>query len=116
MTIQAITNLVADWYTPKSQLDDPEPTRFKLKPLDGQQYMNVMVESRDDGAGNPQLTPAGFNSALQQGVVGWENLMDGSRPVPFNKRGLGVVPMEILLELATEIVNRSTPDDDEKKT
>lgn len=102
--MKPLNNLTQHWFTPEAEADNETPTRFKLKPLDGQQYMAVMLETKADEDGNLSLSSAGMNLALKHGLVGWENLGD----VPFSKNSFGRIPALELIGIASEIVRRST--------
>ncbi len=110
MPIKPINNLSPDWFTPDSEKDETMPTRFKIKPLDGEQYMSVMLETKTDPDGNLSLSSAGMNMALKYGLVGWENF-----DTPFSKANFGKIPAIVLISIASEIVNRSTLGGEQEK-
>ena len=116
MAITIDTKVAATWYTPESQEGDDKPASFKLKPLIGEDHMSVFAETEADRRGDLKLTSIGLKSAIHQGVVGWKNIFDeNGKPMKFNKFNLSRIPMEILSDLAAEIVNRSTLGDEDEK-
>jgi len=116
MALTLNTNIVPTWYTLSSDEDDAAPAKFKLKPLDGEQYIEVFAESEMSRNGDIKLNGLGLKLALRYGVVGWENIDDErGKAIKFSIHNIKKFPMEVLSELATEVVNRSTPDEDELK-
>lgn len=106
MAIQLREKLAASWYTPKSEEGEAAPSRFRVKPLDGAQYMEVLgeVEFRD---GNPIITAKGLRIAALQGVVGWENVPGADGEAEFSPSRLRQLPANVLLELGQEVIVRT---------
>jgi hypothetical protein len=116
MPITAISNLTPEWYTPECEKGVDDPTRFKLKPLDGKEYMEIMSEFRREESGEFTISSRGLHAALKYGLVGWENFMDShGKDVKYSPHNLGKVPPIILQELAGEIINRSELGETERK-
>lgn len=113
--MKAINNLVEAWYTPTSEKDAEVPTRFRIKPLNGEQYMTVMMETRTNESGDLSLSASGMRQAINYGLVGWENFTDGAKDVPFSKASISLIPAPELIALASEIINRSSISEEQEK-
>ena len=86
-------------------LDDAEKTTWILKPLDGLQHADVM----STGLVNYRL-------ALSFGLVDWQNLKDqNGRAVKFSQDSFKDIPAEYLVDIASEIVDRSELKDEQRK-
>lgn len=108
MAITAITNLAPFDYVPESDRDSESPTTFKLTPLNGMQYMEVISEITTDTNGDSRLSGTGMNRAIKYGLTGWENFPDeNGKAVKFNPIAIRKIPPVILAELAREIVSKS---------
>ena len=106
MAINAITKIAADWYTPESEREEENPTRFKIQPLNGLQHMEVLND----------LYKSGPFNALRYGLVGWENFSDeNGKEIKFSAKNIERIPPLLLSELSTEIVNRSELGEDATK-
>jgi hypothetical protein len=108
MAIKAIDILAPSWYTPKSEAESENPTRFEIKPLDALEYAEVYghTATRDDGT--ILFTREGFYAALRFGVVNWENFADSKgQPIDFAKTNFRRIPMPLIQELVSEILDRS---------
>jgi len=117
MAIRAAAGLVAEWFTPTDEVGEDSPTRFKLRPLNQLAFMEIATSgtSREDGAFLP--SHQGRLLLLKHGLVDWENFTDAaSLPVPFTSANFDRIPMQILIEITTELVVRSVLSDEEKKT
>lgn len=115
MGIQAVNQLAPDWYTPKSQEDESTPTRFRLKPLDTEEYMELSLEVEVNSAGNLAVTGKGMRMALAFGLIGWENFTGEEGAVPFKRANFGRIPLDVLSELAQAIISRSDVGGEQEK-
>jgi hypothetical protein len=108
MALQAITNFNTVDFVTIADRDSDNKTIFKIKPLNGMQAMEVMHNLLRDEYGNFKVSAAGLKLALQYGLEGWDNLLDeqGNR-IPFAKANVNKVPSNVLIEIASEIINRS---------
>ncbi len=132
MATEARTGLVADWFTPVDQRDaltDPDepetetnpivkvekPTRYRLKPLDGLQFMEIMThgEHTADGAFVP--THLGRVLTLRYGLKDWENLDHKGKPDKFSIAAMHHAPGGHLIECANRIIEVSAPGADDAK-
>lgn len=117
MAIKAISTIKPDWYTPQCEEGEDEPTRFKLKPLDGTQYLDVMSEVTTSLDGDIQVTGRGLKLAAKWGVVGWENFSDPEtgKEIKYSAVNVPRVPPVILSELVGVILERSELGEDQTK-
>ena len=114
MGIRALENLVASWYTPEGQ-DEENPTRFKCKPLDGEQYGNIVGHFARGENGGLTISGEGHKLCLRYGLEDWENFDDSSGPVkcfPANHR---LIPFSIRNELVTHILEISSLSEEQEK-
>ena len=116
MAITAISRLTTKDYVTEGDKDSDDQTVFKLKPLNGLQYMDVIAELRTDENGEAGLTGKGLGLAIKYGLAGWENFNDeDEKELKFNKLNVSKVPPIVLTELAGEIINRSEAGGEERK-
>jgi hypothetical protein len=116
--LKASRQIAPDWYTPQSQVNDPTPTRFLLRPLTGLEQIDVRFERGDSG--ERFLTEAGARTALRRGLVNWENFLDHeNRPLQFvvgdPDYNLARLDLGLVVELATEIYLRSVLTEEQRK-
>ena len=113
MAIKALTGLVPDWYTPESQREADEPARFKLKPLDAKEMVEVQ-DYHDPDKG--QIKPEGLYRALELSLTDWENVNDqNDRPLKCTRTNIKTLPIEIIAECGAEAINRSFLSEDDEK-
>ena len=116
MSIQIISNITPFDYTPTGDRESADPTVFKLLPLNGMQYMEVMNELTRDANGTMKLSSRGLQQALKYGLIDWKNLCDeNGKNVKFNAFNINKIPPFILTELAGEIIDRSEVGDAVRK-
>jgi len=116
MALTINTNISPAWYVLESEVNDELPAKFKIKPLDGEQYIEVFAEGEVTRLGDLKLNGLGLKMALRYGLTGWENINDANnKPIKFSTHNIRKLPMEVLSELASEVINRSTPSEDEIK-
>lgn len=108
--ITAITGLAPEWYTPKSQLDAEEPTRFKLKPLDQLTFLEVVSLSSINADDMLIPSAAARRIILKNGLVDWENLIgvDG-KPIDYSPIVVKTIPFSELTGICNKIVEISAP-------
>jgi hypothetical protein len=115
MAIKPLTGLAPQWFTPSGEQDSDNPTRFKLKPLDGLTFLDVMSEGkiRDDGAfvANRQ----GRDTLLKNGLIEWENFDEGGNPLKCNFTNFHRIPAEILAEICNELIIVSSLSGEDEK-
>ena len=116
MALTLQTKIASSFYILSGQEDEEQPAKIKIKPLDGEQYLEVFAESDQTRGGDLKLTGLGLKLALRHGIIGWENIFgENGKRIKFSPHNVKMLPMEVLAEVASEIVNRSSPDEDELK-
>lgn len=116
MALTLQKKVASAFHTLSGQEDEEQKAKVKLKPLDGEQYMEVFTEAEQTRTGDLKLTGLGLKLALRYGIIGWENILDESgKKLKFSPHSIKMLPMEVLSELASEIINRSSPDEEELK-
>lgn len=115
MAITVLTGLAEEWFTPEDERGEDTPTRFKIRPLNGMEFLEVMAEGEQ--VGDSFVTNhAGRTLLLRRGLVDWENLLEeNGRPLKFSVHNLAKIPANILAELSNEIMQRSALAMEEKK-
>ncbi len=114
MSIQALAGLLPAWYTPKGQDDDDKPTRFKVRPLDGEQYGDV-AEHVGVVNGAVRLSSRGISQCLKHALIGWENFTGVDGDVAFFAANFRLIPYLIRVELATHIFIISSLSEEQEK-
>lgn len=115
MAIKPIQGLIAQWFTPSSEEGEENPTRFKLKPLDGLAFLDVMSQGiiREDGAFIPN--PQGRMTLLKHGLVEWENFTDNGKDLKCNHTNFHRIPAVELAEICNELVVLSSFSEEAEK-
>lgn len=109
MAIVGITDLAPYWFTP-TQEESETPTRFKLKPLDGFETLEVSAEV---GA---RRVAAAQKLAVKYGLVDWENFCDESgNNIKFSRENFRLLPVGAIAEIAVQVINGATLDKEQKK-
>lgn len=105
------------WYTPVSEREVVgAPLRFKIKPLDGLQYLEVSSDSKADDEGNFLLTGSAYKLVAMYGIVSWENFYDNSgAEIVFSKDKIKLIPVTVLMELVSEILRASSLNGEQQK-
>lgn len=110
MAITALAGLAPYWYTPEEEQGEPAAAQFKLKPLNGMQYLEIMHEGKVTQDGQGFVTNyQGRQMLLKYGLLDWKNVeTETGDPLPFSIRNLDMIPADILLELGNEILSKSS--------
>lgn len=118
MAIKALNPFAARWYTPHAEEGQENPTRFKIRGLDGTEQGYVTPELIVDEAQQmvTGMTGKGLEITLRYGLKDWENFENDKGVVAFSPANFGLIPFEIRVELALQIVAASYVDPAEKKT
>jgi hypothetical protein len=104
MSITALTGIVPEWYTPESQKESSTPARFKLKPLDSKQLVEIQGYHTPEGA----IAPAGLYRAFEISVIEWENVNDSNgRALKCNRGNIKTIPIDIIAEAGAEVISVS---------
>lgn len=132
MSTEARTGLVAEWFTPVDQRDalaDPDapesetnpiveverPTRYRLKPLNGIQFMEIMTYGEHTAGGEFIPTHLGRMLTLRYTLKDWENLDHKGEPDKFSLPAMHHAPGHHLIECANHIIEVSAPGGDDAK-
>jgi hypothetical protein len=122
--MRALNPFAPFWYTPEVDKDNPTPTKFKIKGLNGTEIGYVAPEfilgdeHGNVGAGTSVvgLTGKGLELCLKYGLLDWENFENDAGPVAFSRANFHLVEYAIQAELAMQVVAASYPKREEKKT
>lgn len=114
MGIRALSGLVPEWYTPVGQDDDPSPTRFQFRPLNGRELGMVSDHIKLED-GRLLIAAEGIERCLAMALQDWENFEDDSGPIRFSRQAMDLIPVRVRRELASKIVTRSYLSEDDRK-
>lgn len=94
----------------------PNPLTFMLRPLTGEQMVEVCEFAYLVGNDLVNLKPRGVMLACRYAISGWENWhgTDG-KPVEFNAATVAKIPYEFLKVIAKEVLERNTMDKETRK-
>jgi len=116
MAITASAPITEVEYIVEDDREDENPTRFKLKPMDGQQYMGVMADGNIDQDGLMSFSERTMKNTLRYGLVNWDNLHDAEgKAIKFSRLNFGRLPVGVLTELFSEIIRLSSLSEDDSK-
>jgi hypothetical protein len=109
-----------EWYTPAEDQGKENPTRFKVRGLNGAEMGYVQPEMILDTSG-PQamlsgLTGKGLDLTLKHGLLDWENFDNDSGALKFSPHNFSLIPLTLRTELALKIISMSFVSEEEKKT
>lgn len=114
MGIKALEGLTPTWFTPPGQDGDDKPTRFKCRPLDGNEYAEVADYVGFIGGGL-KIGAAGQLLCLRYGLADWDGFEDSAGPVEFNMVNIRRIPYSTRTALATHIFVSSNLSEDQEK-
>ena len=116
MAITASAKITAvDFITEEDQKSD-NPTIWKVRPLDGQQYMGIMAEANSDDDGMMSFSERTMKKTLKYGFIGWSNFSDeDGKAIKFSQMSFGRVPVTELTKIFSEIIRLSSLSEDEAK-
>lgn len=114
MALTATPKLKSDWFIPESERESDNPTRFKYKPLDSEQFNEVLLHVSKD---SDTITGKGMNLAVHYGLQDWENFLDPDtgKELKFSRMNMKRIPNSIFLDLANTIIKASDLEEDEEK-
>lgn len=111
MAIKALTGLVPEWFTPESERDSDDAARFKVKPLDTKEVVEIQNHRTENGIG-----PEGLYRAFELSVIDWENVNDrNDKPLKCNRTNFKAIPIEIVAEVGAHAITISFLNEDDEK-
>lgn len=113
MALKVNTKLLPVDYIPNIERDDPNPTVFTLKPLNGAEYLDV-IAYMTNADGVQRLSRAGIEKIFAYGVRNVSNVIDQDGQL-VKKATADLFDPIILSEIAGEILSISEIGDSEKK-
>ena len=118
MTIKALNPLAPFWYTPRAEEGTPNPTRFKIRGLDGTEQGYLVPELTLDVMSRSVrgMSGKGLELALSYGLIDWENFANDKGPVTFAPGNFNLLDYALRVELAMQILTSSYVQPEEKKT
>lgn len=106
--IEAVS-ITSYWYTPESERDSAQPTRFHIRPLTGEELEMVLPELYQVGT-ELRITPAGSRTVISCAILNWENFN-----VEYKRENFKLIPRDIRQELVDVIVDKSFLSETERK-
>lgn len=112
MAIKALTGLVPEWFTPEVEKGSDDAARFKLKPLDSKQMVEIQGHRMNEGG----ISPEGLYRTFEMALIDWENVNDvQDRPLKCTRTNIKAIPIEIIAECGAQaIANSFVSEEDEK--
>lgn len=111
MSITALTGLVPEWFTPESQKDEDDPARFKVKPLDSKQMVEIQQFHTDAG-----IAAEGLYRAMEISILEWENVFDAQgKKLKCTRHNVKAIPIEIIAEVGAHAISVSFITEDDEK-
>ncbi len=113
--LKITTGLAPEWFTPESQMEQEDPARFKIKPLDQISFLEVLADCE---VKNDVFVPnaKGRKLLLEKGLIDWENITDtNGKPLKFSRFNLAHIPAQILAEICNEIMQKSAISEEQEK-
>lgn len=118
MARKAIDPITPFWWTPDDQKDDPKPVRYKIRPLNGMQRIEVNTDLKIGPLGLI-ISATGVRNVLRHGLLDWENVEDTTGAnVPFSENidaNLARLGEQELIAISNRILEASNVGADEKK-
>jgi len=112
MAITALTGLVPEWYTPEDEKESDDAARFKLRPLDSKQ----MVEIQGYASETKGIAAEGLYRAFELSILDWENVNDGNgKALKCTRNNIKNIPVEIIAECGAQAISVSFLSEDEEK-
>ena len=115
MTIKAAEGVSEYWYTPESEQDEENPTRFKLKPFNEDQKVDVLTGISINENDDVMLNASAIRRSLKYGLVDWEHFEGSGGPIRFGRNNFRLIPWDIQVELAGELIRVSTISEADEK-
>lgn len=112
MSIQALTGLVPEWFTPDSERESDDAARFKLKPLDSKQMVEIQAFHKEGGG----IAPEGLYRAMEISILEWENVLGiNDKPLKCTRHNVKAIPIEIIAEVGAHAISISFLSEDDEK-
>ena len=115
---KALEVLAPTWYTPESEKDQAQPTRFNLRGLTGIDRHEVFLHVSLLSETKYSIDRKGAEACLHRGLVGWENFADQAGPIAFNgdmTTNIARLDQHLVSELVDAIMERTEITEAEKK-
>lgn len=112
MSITALTGLVPEWYTPDSEKEKDDAARFKVKPLDSKQMVEIQAYHKEGGG----ISPEGLYRSMEISILEWENVLGvNDKPLKCTRGNVKAIPIEIIAEVGAHAISISFLDEDAEK-
>jgi len=112
MSITALTGLVPEWYMPDSEKESDDPARFKLKPLDSKQMVEIQAFHQATGG----ISPEGLYRSMEISILEWENVNDvNGKKLKCTRHNVKFIPVETIAEIGAHAISISFLSEDEEK-
>lgn len=112
MSITALTGLVPEWYTPESETESDNPARFKVKPLDSKQMVEIQAYHKPEGG----ISPEGLYRSMEISILEWENVLGvNGKPLKCTRGNVKAIPIEIIAEVGAHAISISFLSEDDEK-
>ena len=112
MSITALTGLVPEWFTPEVEKGSDDAARFKLKPLDSKQMVEIQGHRQPEGG----IAAEGLYRSFEMSLMDWENVNDvQGKALKCTRTNIKAIPIEIIAECGAQAIAISFISEDEEK-
>lgn len=112
MSINALTGLVPEWYTPESEKESSDPAKFYVKPLDTKQIVELQKFHKAEGG----IEAEGLYRSFELSVSDWDNVNDAQgKKLKCTRTNFKVIPVEIIAEVGAHAIEISFATEDDEK-
>lgn len=117
MATNVQNKITPDWYVPEEEKDKADAARYRIRPLDGMEYLEVVPHMFVDADGYIRYDGKAMQILIRYGLEGWENHCDPEtgKELEFSRDAVRRLPPLRLKMLAQEIANRSQLTEGERK-
>ena len=116
MTISALNPVDPFWFTPDSEEDEENPTRFKIRGLLGDEQSQITPEIIFDAEGRfKSISGEGIRKALKFGLIAWENFSNDKGEMSCKPGNHKFMTHSLRFDLVIAILNASIMGDDDAK-
>lgn len=105
------------WFTPADEEGKEDAARYRIRPLDGMEFLEVAPHMYLDASGYIHYDGKGMQILIRYGLMDWENHFDPETGecIEFNREALRRIPPLRLKVIAQEIADRTQLTEGERK-
>jgi len=113
MGLQARAKVEPTWFTPEDQEGDPQPSRFKVRPLTAGEQAEVLATMQASGG---RATAVTFRECFVRGVIEIENVTNSEgKAIRYAQQMITTDLLDTINDVGAHIFNISFLTEDERK-